>query len=102
MMDEDHRGFETTREDAPTFHSERSHALWLTMRVQCLYSQIKDLFIRLTEKCGLGPPTTGDWRALPSFSPPSRTSPTVIEAPPVRTTIERCVEAFRHPATILH
>lgn len=64
MMDEDHRGFDLTRAEAPAFYSERSHALALAMHVQSLYSQIEDLLIRLTEKRGMGPRRTGDWRPL--------------------------------------
>lgn len=64
MMDEDHRGFELTRVGAPAFYSERSHALALAMHVQSLYSQIEDLLIRSTDKRGLGPRRTGDWRPL--------------------------------------
>ena len=64
MMNEDHRVFELTRAEAPAFYSERSHALALATHVQSLYSQIEDLLIRLTDKRGLGPRRTGDWRPL--------------------------------------
>lgn len=63
-MDEDHRGFETTRAEAPAFYSERSHALALAMHVQSLYSQIEDLFIRLIEKRELRLRKVGNWRPL--------------------------------------
>lgn len=64
IMDEDARGFETTRAEAPSFYSERGHALALAMHVQSLYSQIEDLLIRLLEKRGQRVRRTGDWRPL--------------------------------------
>ena len=39
-MDEDDRGFERMRSEAPTFYSERSHALAMASHIQGLYSQV--------------------------------------------------------------
>ncbi|WP_143694675.1 hypothetical protein [Variovorax sp. JS1663] len=51
-MDEDHRGFERTRTEGPTFYSERSHALAMASHIQGLYSQAENLLKQVMEQLG--------------------------------------------------
>jgi hypothetical protein len=51
-MDEDDRGFERMRSEAPTFYSERSHALAMASHIQGLFSQAENLLKQVTEQLG--------------------------------------------------
>lgn len=51
-MEEDDRGFERTRSEAPTFYSERSHALAMASHIQGLYSQAENLLKQVMEQLG--------------------------------------------------
>lgn len=51
-MDEDDRGFERTRSEAPTFYSERSHALAMASHIHGMYSQAENLLKQVIEQLG--------------------------------------------------